>query len=324
VSPLAPELSPLRDALWAQLNHPDETAIYPPVAQLAFRLLALLGGVTVFKLVFAALDVVMIAALGAELRRRGGGLAPLVLYAWGPLAVIEIAGSGHLEPLGLLPLVLAVTWVRRRPALAWAALACSILVKYASVLVLPFFMQEAPPRPRRLLAAFAVAGLACAPYAGAGMHLFDSLRLYADHWRYNDLVFSILQAVVPSPRAARLLAAAMLCGGIIALLRSRLGFEARCLAALTAGVVLSPTIHPWYLLWPLALTPLQPSLPLFVWSGTVALSYLFLHPALGIGPVAKESWGLLLVEMIPVAVAATFGLTRRSTKRVHACRTASS
>ena len=39
----------------------------------------------------------------------------MALYAWHPLAVVEIAGSGHPEPLVLVPMLAALLLWDRRP-----------------------------------------------------------------------------------------------------------------------------------------------------------------------------------------------------------------
>jgi len=41
--PTAPELAPFRTDWWGQINHPDVTAIYPPITQLGFRAIASLA-----------------------------------------------------------------------------------------------------------------------------------------------------------------------------------------------------------------------------------------------------------------------------------------
>jgi hypothetical protein len=310
--PSAPELASLRDASWDHINYKDASAIYPPVAQLVFSLLAGVGGVTLFKTVFCILDLGVIACLGLALRRRGLPVAKLALYAWNPLAVVEIAGSGHLEPLGILPLVVALVFVSRRRALAWAALAASAGVKYTALAVLPFHAQACRPRWRDASAGVLVLGLSTAVYAHAGAALFRSLRMYAEHWRYNDLVFSLLQSRIDSPLRARWVAAGLFVALCAGLWRARARLETKAMAALAGALLLSPTVHPWYLLWPVALMPLRPTGSLFVWSGTIALSYLFLYPAFGAGPLPVWSWSLKWIEMAPVLALLSFELWKRS------------
>jgi hypothetical protein len=299
-APAAPELGALHDDVWARVNHPTYTAIYPPLAELVFRLLALAGGVGIFKLAFAAVDVALLALLSRALASRGQPAARLALYAWNPLAVVEVAGSGHFEPLGILPLVAALVLgsARRRPA--WAALAASIAAKYAALVVVPSFWRSVPPRKGGLLAALAVLAAAFLPFAASGAHLFDSLRAWSEHWRYNDLLFSLLSLWIADPGRARWTVAGVGALVCVAVALRPGTLERRAMAAVAITLALSPTIHPWYLLWALALVPLAPSAAVVAWSGTIPLAYLLLYPAAGSGPWPAGSWVLLLGEMAPV------------------------
>jgi hypothetical protein len=321
VPPSAPELFSQRDDVWSHVNHPEYAAIYPPLSQLAFRGLALLGGVLVFKIAFTLLDVATIALLGLELRRRGRPAARLVLYAWNPLAVVEVAASGHLEPLGLLPLVAAVLLVHRHRNRGWGALACSMAAKYTALAALPAFLRVVPPRWGAAATALGILSATALPFVAAGPHVFDSLRAYAEHWRYNDLVFSLVHRFVTEPRVARrvvLLIGLLLCAAVAFW---KVPLERRVLVALAGTLLLSPTVHPWYLLWPLVFVPLVPSRTVVAWSGTISLAYLFLFPALGRGPFPKEGWTIKLVEMTPVLAVAAWsfaGLVRRAPRLVTA------
>ena len=49
----------------------------------------------------------IVAVLIAVLRRRGLDESRVLIYAWNPLAIVESAGSGHMDPMGILLLLLA-------------------------------------------------------------------------------------------------------------------------------------------------------------------------------------------------------------------------
>jgi hypothetical protein len=301
--PTAPELEHLRDSDWESINNPGASAIYPPLAQLVFRAVARVGGVTTFKASFCILDVVLVMLVGRELRRRRAPAAHLAFYAWNPLVIVEVAGSGHLEPLALLPLVGALLWASRRPVLAWPALAASVAVKYAGGLVAPLLLRAR--RPPLTAVAVAAAGLALVtlPFAGAGARLFDSLWLYAEKWRHNDGLFAALAALTGSLWWAKALAATLVLAVLGAAFRRREPVEVGALWVLATLVLVSPTIHPWYLLWVVVLLPLVPHQALFVWSGSIVFAYLFLHPVGLMGPFDKGSWVPRALQLAPVLVA---------------------
>jgi hypothetical protein len=300
-SPADPELAPLRDAGWPRINNPLATAIYPPLAEIEFNVLARLGGVRAFKTCASAADLSLVLVLAWALRRRREPPERLALYAWNPLAVVEVAGSGHLEPLAVLPLVLALLAARAHRTLGWCALAASIATKYAAVLVAPQTARAAPPRPASVVAALVLLGVVTLPYVDAGARLFDSLGLYAAKWRYNDLLFRVLYAATGSLASAKAAAAAAVLGVIAVCVRRRLQLERAALVVFLWALLLSPTVHPWYLLWPAALLPLVPSAPLFAWTGSAVLGYAFLYPVASLGPAAMESWIPGTLQMLPVA-----------------------
>lgn len=98
---LAPDsqtLSPLRDSFWSQVKHKQVSAIYPPLAELAFRgVTALSASVWAMKLVFIAADL---AICWLVFHRHGGSLA--LRYAWNPLVLYSFAGGGHYDSLFIL------------------------------------------------------------------------------------------------------------------------------------------------------------------------------------------------------------------------------
>ncbi len=308
--PDSPQLEPLRDTDWSRINHPQATAIYPPLAQLIFRCLAALGGVTAFKIAFVFCDLCIVGLLAWALRARRLPAGRLALYAWNPLVTVEVAGSGHLEPLALLPLVVAVLCIQSRNRLAWSAVAASLGVKYAGLAVVPFLLRERRPSVAALVAAVLLLAAVTLPFVAAGAGLVASLQLYAAKWRFNDLLFWPLAARAGSLTGGKMAAAALGLGVLATLLHRRVPLERAALCLFAALLLLSPTVHPWYLLWAVVFLPLVPSRLVFLWSGSIACAYLFLHPAAGHGPCAPTSLVPRLGQVLPCALLALPWLRR--------------
>jgi hypothetical protein len=311
--PMAPELADLRDALWSRINHPEATAIYPPLAQLLFRGLAAGGDVTFFKAAFVLGDLGVVLILARAMRAAGQPLPRIAYYAWNPLPIVEVAGSGHLEPLALLPFVLAIVAGTRRKPWSWCALGASVAVKYSGAWVAPFLFRARRPTP--LVVALTLLGLVLVslPYMDAGGKMFDSLQLYAAKWRFNDLLFLPLATLLGSLGAAKLAAALSILFSVAWLLWRNVPLPRAALITTATILLLSPTIHPWYLLWFVVLLPLSPSLPLFLWSGCVVFAYLFLFSAFGLEPFPSSHLLPRLLQMIPVLLGLVW-LHRRNEK----------
>ena len=310
VAPDAAVLGPYRDAVWEHINHRHLAAIYPPWAQLAFRALALCGGVLAFKLAFCAFDIAVVWLVLRALRARALPAARATLYAWNPLAVVEVAGSGHFEPLGLLPWMAVFVLAERRPLLAWIAFAASAGTRYAPLVAWPAFARRVPPTPARVVAAVLVLGAGFACFATAGTHLFDSLRVYSTTWRGNDFVFGGVQAILRDLEWTRIVTLACVVGVIAVTMHRRLSLAGAALLALGGAIACAPVVHPWYLLWPLVLVPLAPSAALVAWSLTAPLAYHVLYPAFGNAPVQSGNWGWQGIEMAPVALGAAWDVRR--------------
>src|SRR5262249_14255455 len=98
--PSAPELSPYRDDVYQGVNYKELPTIYAPVMQWALALGALVSrSVWAMKSVFVAADMVLAWLVARLLGVVGMPARRVLVYAWNPLAVVEVAGSGHNDPL---------------------------------------------------------------------------------------------------------------------------------------------------------------------------------------------------------------------------------
>ncbi|AFY40286.1 glycosyl transferase family 2 [[Leptolyngbya] sp. PCC 7376] len=103
LAPDADVLNHLRFDWWSKINHPDHAAIYPPVTQLGFRVLAALSpSVLLFKSAFVVADLGICRLLSCRF-----GYKASLIYAWNPLVIYSFAGGGHYDSWFLLALVAA-------------------------------------------------------------------------------------------------------------------------------------------------------------------------------------------------------------------------
>jgi len=125
--PDADELRELRDnKIYPSLNRKSYPTLYPAGAQIFFRLFHMIVGesVTGYKSLMTLFDVLTLFVLLALLRVYGFGDTRVLIYAWNPLVIFEIAYSGHLEGLTVFWMVLALYLnATHKPMLAIASLA---------------------------------------------------------------------------------------------------------------------------------------------------------------------------------------------------------
>ncbi|MFN8499640.1 MAG: glycosyltransferase 87 family protein [Anaerolineae bacterium] len=325
--PGAPELTSLRDAtVWPLINRKDSVTIYPPGAELAFRAIHQWLGDSIWrvKAVMVVADLGTLLLLLALLQSLGQPLSLIIIYAWHPLAVYEIAGSAHVEGLMLVCLALAFLAARRRwETVVGVALAAATLIKLFPVLLLPALWWR---RSWRLPAAFAVTvAVAVYPYRASGLGIITYYPVYLRE------VFNMSAAAVFGeslrllgvfdPYRVVQLGLLALVGGLAMwhLLRPAKGEQAylvRCFTIIAVLTLGSQFLQPWYVLWLLPLlTTLWPWsahsvayrvlsvnvwLAWFLFSGTVFLSYhYYIGERYSIPFVAAEYLPLYLLLVLP-------------------------
>lgn len=232
------------DAIRALVNHPEVSSIYPPVAVWGFALLgALWYDPLVIKAAMGILDALVAWALADILVGRRRSLSGAWLYALHPLAAVEAAGSGHLEPAALLCMLLAIrAWDRGQPGVLWAG--AGGLIKLLPLALLPTLWRRAP---HLLIAVAALAAITTAPFWDAGATLGRGLGTYAQHWSFNASLFAIIEAVFGT--WARPVAVGL--GATVSVLAVARRADPAAVALWIGGafVLLSPTVHPWYIAW---------------------------------------------------------------------------
>ncbi len=317
----APELDYLDTPSRALANHAWMASPYLPAAQALFASLTRLFPL---RPIFFQAAMILFDMLTGLLIIKLLALAQLpgyrsLLYLWNPLVVVEVAHGAHVDAwmIFLMMLALWLTFTPRYPKITpWLAplgLAGATLTKGLPILIMPIlFWLWSWPQLAIWAIAIAISLLSAGLRAGwgltgplDGLGLFGALRIYADQWNFNSGLFHALetnlQELWSQPAAfswaKRFIGVMMLTvlGGVW--LKARKKRSPRTLLRLMAipfmaYVLLTPTLHPWYLLSLLAFLPfLAPDhrqesrwqwLALAPWlylSGAIALSYVtYINP----------------------------------------------
>jgi hypothetical protein len=308
-APIDADLAELRDdRVYPRINHPEVPTIYPPLAQMLFVVLALVGaGAGGVQVAVGLLDMGVVLGLVALLRAMRLPPHRVVLYAWNPLAVLESAGSGHVEPLGVALVVVAVTALAAgRIVRAGAALGLAVQAKLLPLVLIPGAIRRLPTTG--LLALVAGVVVPWVPYAATGPAVGPGTFAYAERWERNASLYAAAEivaeridtAAVLKPRIDRLKArfgddaadwgwwyrhvwprevARGAVGGLAVLwilwltFRRRLDPLREALWAIGGVLLLAPTVHPWYLLWFAPLAAAARSYAWLAWCALVPLAY---------------------------------------------------
>jgi hypothetical protein len=286
-------------AFWWKYH--DIRSTYGPVATVLFAVphLLPLDPYLCLRIIMTCFDfgtVLLLVGLAGALRRAG---TLTIVYAWSPLCLNGFADRGQMDaPMVFLVVLAAWLVVRRRPLLAGVAFGAALLTKVSPLLLLLPLVQVAGLRLGATFAITVAAGLA--PFAGAGVEGLHGLAAFAERWRANDSVHSLvllglspLDAVVDTGRIARgLMAAAVLAYALwrsVRLDRSDPSALVDALAHISAAaILLSPVVFPWYSAVMLAFLCFRPRASLLALAVVPMLWYLkFLDPLPG------SRWGIL-------------------------------
>ncbi|PYX14618.1 MAG: hypothetical protein DMG84_14475, partial [Acidobacteria bacterium] len=310
VVPSDPAVKGLHTPETRNLNNPDLPSPYPAGAQLFFRAVTAIQESTfALKVAFVVCELAIILVLLDLLRRKQA--AHLVLaFAWNPLLAVEVAGSGHIDIVGaLLLLVSAVALVRRRRATAAVGLGLAIAVKLLPVVLVPLYWKRVRIRDAALAAA--VVGLLYVPFLNHGRIPIGSLGTYVQSFRFNGPVFAALHRVAPPQLLAGL---AVLVGLVTATwLRSAAPEWSPDLFAwpMAASLLCAPVVFPWYLLWLLPFLTSASTLLIILWTVSIIPTYVMWHlRTLGRPWGSLPGW-VMLLEYGCVATAGAMIALRR-------------
>ncbi len=275
--------------IYEQLNSVAYHSVYPPLSQLIFAV----GGLAyplgwdasyyVIKAIFVGVELSGVVALSRMVQPQ-----TLVLYAWHPLVVIETAGQAHTEA-AMVGLLLVTVWCVRsdRPWWAAAALTGAGWIKLYPLMLFPLLIRRFG-WTALWPAGFVTVALSL-PYAAPGVidHVTDSLRLYVQLFEFNAGPYYLAKYAFEWSTGAdwsKTLGPAfgVIFGFTLVVLyfmewNQRWTFAASALAILSMYLACSTTVHPWYLLGPLALCVLvRPPFGPVLWLAALSLgTYLF-------------------------------------------------
>ncbi|HMZ04426.1 MAG TPA: hypothetical protein PLA15_07735 [bacterium] len=305
-APESGNLYGIRDSvIYPQINHKELQTIYPPAAQVLFRITSWISeSVLAMKLMVLLFDIGIIFLIMALLRHFELPLGWIAVYAWNPLVIIEFSGNGHMDAIGIFFMLLAFWFsLREKTILSALPLALSFCTKYLTLPLLPF-MEDIRSRWKNVLAITAIfAGTVLLLYTGysdVDAIKFGSLKIFSETWEFNASLYTVVENFFktrldsalttvwgistdnPARLAARLTIGISLTLFIMILYginftksyavqtKRRIYYAFLIIAAI---LIVSPTVHPWYVIWIIPFLCFYPNPAWVLFTGLVFMSY---------------------------------------------------
>jgi len=321
VVPSDPAVQSLHTPETRNLNNPDLPSPYPPGAQLFFRAVTAIHESTfAMKIAFVVCEFAIVFVLLDVLRCNRQGAHLVLAFAWNPLLAIEVAGSGHIDIVGALLLVVsAAALVRRWRATAAVALGLAIAVKFLPVVLLPLYWKRV--RIRDAVLAVAVVALLYLPFLSHGRIPIGSLGTYVQSFRFNGPLFAALDRVAPPQLLVGLaVVVGLLTAAWLRRAKRELSLE-QFAWPMAASLLCAPAVFPWYLLWLLPFLTSASTLLIIIWTVSVYPTYVMWHMrTLGHSWRSLPAWVMLLEYGCVAAAGAILALRRNRRSAAPQCQ----
>ena len=311
--PSDPALAALHTPETRTLNNPNLPSPYPAGAELFFRAVTAIHESTfALKVAFVLCGWAIVFLLLDVLRCSQRGAHWVLAYAWHPLLATEVAGSGHIDIVGTLLLLVSFAALGRRwRVVAALAFGLAIAVKLLPIVLLPLYWRRVRLRDGALAAA--VVALLYAPFLNHGRIPIGSLGTYIQYFRFNDPVFAMLERVADP----QLVVALAVLVGFLTAIYFRNASQTLSPDAfawpMAAALLCAPEVYPWYLLWLLPFLRSASTLPIIIWTVAIIPTYYVWHLH-GLGrPWLVPGW-IMLLEYGLVAMTGAMVMWRQITR----------
>lgn len=284
--PNDPEWAFLRDETFPSVGSKDFKAGYGPLVQMLqigmYRATSVLTADPFvqafwFKAPYALLDLGVMAALWALLRRRRLPPERVLIYAWSPLPVMEFWATGHNDSAAVLFVLLALLAAsKERWTWSFAALSLGAAAKFWPLVLFPAFIGWKgwwPRRWRQWLVLLPIAVLLAWPYRSDVAENIRFMSGFLGGWRNNDSLHGLLLWMTGDVYRAKYVAFGVVAAAAIVVTLLQWPLEKASLALIAIMLIVSSNVHPWYLTWLLPLLAFHPVPALLLWMALVPLAY---------------------------------------------------
>ena len=307
---------------------------YPPLNQLIFAVAALLGGKSILGAVIVMRILIILADIGIVyfgrklLRKLNKSPHLIFWYFLNPLVIMELTGNLHFEGVMLFFFVWSLYLLSMNNwKLAAVVYACSISIKLVPLLFLPLFLTHF--KFKKSVAFYSIVGLSILAlllpfYASEFIANYSkTVGLWFSNFEFNSSIYNVVKTIGVNYFDAKPWELIKTYGKLtpIITILTVLAFTffrkndnlstliSSMLWILTIYYFISPTVHPWYIIFLVVLTCFTNYRYALVWSATVILSYWAYSD-----PNYVEHLGILTIEYLLVFSFMIYELSKQRNK----------
>lgn len=291
--------SAFEQMLIQRMNSPNYYSIYPPVLQLIFYIVAdtfpppLVRQVCFLKGIILFIEALGILATIFLLKKWNLPLKRIALYSLNPLIIVELLGNIHFEVIMIAFLAIAILCLScKKHILGSIFLSLSILSKMTTLIILPFLFKK-----MNLPTFIKVASVTLLSVIlgftlilwGSFENFMMSLNLYFQKFEFNASIYFLFRYIgksiigynpiyVVGPLLSIISAITIVFTALIQ--KKSKGIQNSMLYLLigyTCYLLMSTTVHPWYLSTLLFISIFTQFRYIQIWSYLIILSYSLYH-----------------------------------------------
>ena len=287
------------NTLFPLLNSQEYFTIYPPISQLVFYIATIPEMFSIYKSTIIMKSILLITEIGMIyylyqlLSKLNMHKSNLLIYALNPLVIVEIMGNVHFEGMMVLFLLMGIIFIiDNRMILAGLAFILSVATKLLPLMFIPLILLYLIREGRRYLKFLMAFVIFCAIFfipffMGIDIpHFVESLDLYFRKFEFNASIYYLsryIGQVITGYNQISIIGPflSLLSLGLILIISWKNYKRDEGVGELLVSMffifitylLLATTVHPWYLILPIALTVFYRRIWIIVWSLLIIISY---------------------------------------------------
>ncbi|NBC24854.1 MAG: hypothetical protein GVX78_04475 [Bacteroidetes bacterium] len=284
---------PVLADIYPKLNSPDYYSVYPPFLQAIYSAAYNLSSGSLHSFVFWLRLIFFLSEMAGLylLFRWGKNQRNGLLYALNPLIIVELMGNLHAEVFVAVGIILFFISAKLKSHLSVLGVMLAVGAKLSPIILFPSYYLANTNRITWTLLASMLLLLVLFLYplwwdVTALHHFLSSIRLYYQTFEFNGSLYVLTREIFKVTHgynlifwigpALQLIAACVMAFIYYLVYRKKITNLSFSVCAIWLVYLLcSTTVHPWYIIPLIALSPFNQSVAITAWSYSIIFSYIY-------------------------------------------------